>query len=267
MDTADNDVDGLAGQKAYSLKSALRSKIDTDIFWEVLMSGLVDVTGAQCAFVSRSTVDVDYEPASENEQPILASTDLQAVITMSVCSRDGKRVAHIHPNQHWEIEGSFCEDKVILIPHSLPTRHPHMANNFIGTGMEAYLSIPLWQGSTHIGCYGLLWTAEGLQNRPRLSWGYLTTFLSALEDLVQTRVLKDLKAPGDGKFDDVPLCCKLSFRPYAHIISHELRTPLQGVVGMLDSVHGSLTELCQANSCLGAVIKPVLQDIETGQGG
>lgn len=276
MDHFDIDAEGKAAKKTWELKEALRRHTASKEFWEVLMSGMVDVTGALCAFVSRR---IPKEKYSKGNNP----TEFESMLAHAFYYDDRKGPPRIHQHQEYEADHQLTQEKVVLIPHSLNNLYPKMSTlvSMSPVTTEAYLAIPLWQGDICFAQMGLLWTKDGLQKKPPLSWGYLTTFLLGLEEAVQKRLATDIStphpdiAPHTPKFSlrskipqaGVPHCCKISLKPYARNVSHELRTPMQGVIGTLDLLHGSILEL--SNLCTpqpSSIIESMLQNVELAQG-
>ncbi|KAF8463266.1 hypothetical protein BDZ91DRAFT_796409 [Kalaharituber pfeilii] len=270
------DAEERMARQIWELKNVLRSKAVSVDFWQILLEGLVEITGAQCSYVSRRAPDettnilgLDDHPG---EEPKGAGT--QRMVAIASYQDDGKGKTRIYHCQEYVSEHSLTQDQVILIPHSLSNGFPIMANAFSLDMMpyDAILSVPISHGTEHIGQMGILWTRDGLKSRASLTWGCIKMFLHALEDLVQLQVVnliaeeQSTTVPEKLPETEVPHCCKMSFKPYARSVSHELRTPMQGVVGMLDLIQSSIKDLAHADGAKrSAIIQSMAANIEVAQ--
>ncbi|KAF8453941.1 hypothetical protein BGX38DRAFT_1141233 [Terfezia claveryi] len=270
------DAEEKAARQIWELKALLRNKANSAEFWRILVEGMVEITGAQSSFVARQIQDdVDNSPLEDHPcvDPKCAGT--QKMLAIASCLDDGRGKRKIYHLQEYVTEHSLVQDKVILIPHSLTEKHPIMKNilslDFIP--YEAMLCVPLSHDTETITQMGLLWTREGLRSKPPMTWGCITIILHALEDLVQSHLVKQLAAeqatttPGELPNTGFPHCCKMSFKPYARNVSHELRTPMQGVVGMLDLIQASIKDLAAATKpyTRKSIVKSLLENIEVAQ--
>ena len=271
------DAEDKAARQVWELKAQLRSKANSAEFWPILVEGIVEITGAQSSFVSRRKQDdLDNSPTEDHPcaDPKCAGT--QKMLAIASCLDDGRGKRKIYHLQEYVIEHSLAQEKVILIPQSLTEKHPIMKNipSLDPIPYEAMLCVPLSHGTESMTQMGLLWTREGLRSRPSMTWGCITMILHALEDLVQSHLVKQLAAeqatttPGELPNTGFPHCCKMSFKPYARNVSHELRTPMQGVVGMLDLIQASIKDLAAATKphAPKSIVKSLLENIEVAQG-
>jgi len=271
------DAEEKAAREIWELKTVLRSKAASDDFWQILVEGMVEITGAQSSFVARRIQDdVDNAPTEDHPCVDPKCTGTQKMLAIASCLDDGRGKRKIYHLQEYVTEHSLAQEKVILIPHSLTEKHPIMKNilslDFIP--YEAMLCVPLSYGTESMTQMGLLWTREGLHSRPPMTWGCITMILHALEDLVQSHLVNQLAAeqatttPGELPDAEFPHCCKISFKPYARNVSHELRTPMQGVVGMLDLIQASIKDLAAATKThtRRSIVKSLLENIEVAQG-
>lgn len=270
------DAEEKAAQQIWELKTVLRSKAASADFWQILVEGMAEITGAQSSFVARRIQD-DEETSSTEIHPCVdpTCTGTQKMLAIASCLDDGRGKRKIYHQQEYVTEHSLAQEQVILIPHSLAEKHPIMKNilslDFIP--YEAMLCVPLSHGAEYMTQMGLLWTKDGLRSRPPMTWGCITMILHALEDLVQSHLDNELaaeqatKTPGETSDSECPQCCKISFKQNARNVSHELRTPMQGVVGMLDLIQASITDLATAAAAKRtAIIKSLLESIEVAQG-
>ena len=274
--TAALDAEERAARQIWELKTVLRSKAASADFWQILVEGMVEITGAQSSFVARRIQD-DMENSTAKDHPCVdpKCTGTQKMLAIASCLDDGRGRRKIYHLQEYVTEHSLAQEKVILITNSLVDKHPIMGEilSFDFIPFEAMLCVPLSHGTECMTQMGLLWTKEGLRSRPPMSWGCITMILHALEDLVQSHLINQLaseqatKAPGKVPETEFPHCCKISFKPYSRNVSHELRTPMQGVVGMLDLIQASIKDLLvHTTGAKRGTIVNILESIEVAQG-
>ena len=141
--------------------------------------------------------------------------------------------------------------------------------------VESYLGIPLWSQGKCFGHLGCFWTLKGLERR-KLSWSFIEVALHALEDMVAERIV-DVRQSFEKQEDDTKTAAVIpqsvvtaaqSLKPYARSLSHELRTPMQGVVGMLEIMHATVSEALESppNEDIKNIFKSLRDNIEIVQG-
>lgn len=239
--------------------TGLKHKLQTlqgEDFWGTLMRGMADITGAQYAFVAKRILKSDTITPVEMP-PLGQEGSCLMGLAYFVRHHDGTEAMF----RDIQYKGYKCpcahmrHDKTLMIPERL---HEMFHDNPNGPAMpieeEAYLAIPLFTESKCYGHVGVMWSKQGLDTRPGLSWAFLEMFMKTLEDLITWRILQKPGNPGDLSHrpwnpfmgnvvlnEDVTP--QQTIRPAARNLSHELRTPLQGVVGMLDVMLASLDSI------------------------
>ncbi|WEW61263.1 hypothetical protein PRK78_006753 [Emydomyces testavorans] len=246
-------------ERLVALKNELR-EADSETFWIRLMEGLTAICHAQCAFVAKKAQteaeDTDVEMLSLDERN-------SSLLGVAVYYDDGKSVHAMHRDYKylaWDIPcTSMNHDKACLIPEGLSSVVGKDVDR-LPFPVEAYLAVPLSSSGKCSAHVGMLWTAEGLQNRD-VSWPYLEMILHSLEDLILQQIdvvdgYKNAVQPQrweelDNRLQGKPqktvvnqniFMAAPAFKPYARSLSHELRTPMQGVVGMLDIMHATVQD-------------------------
>lgn len=269
-------------EKTVQLKHRLRG-VSTYDFWQLLLEGVTEVTGAQYGFVAKRVTHGDGDSAVE--MPPIGEPG-SCLMGLAFYFNDPKGNSCFYRDYKYEVYGCPCQwmrhDRVLLIPDGLTALTPDNPNtqNF-PIPAEGYLAVPLFHEGKCFAHFGCLWTADGLKERPKLSWGMLEMFLHALEDQVGARVLEGLGiGDQETKSSVIPqnmavggVVVKHSLRPYARRLSHELRTPMQGVVGMLDVMYASVVEATHPDrwrwpdlAQLKEVIEGLRASIEVAQG-
>lgn len=271
---AEND----ANEKLIELKSRLRDASTTD-FWRILMEGMTDIADAQFAFVTKRLL-VDDDKAAVEMPPV--GEPGSCLVVEAYYYNDGHGKCDLIRNLSFNAYGAPCghmrHDKVFLIPERLNDFITHNPNE-LPFPAEAYMAVPFFAEGKCFAHFGFMWSLDGLRRR-RLSWGYLETFMHALEDLVMERMLsgrgfgkKEVALqPAAGTGRVIPheaVLASQSLKPYARSLSHELRTPMQGVVGMLDVMHATVQEAAdaQGNPQLRQIFDSLRENIEMLQGG
>ncbi|KAI5805372.1 hypothetical protein DFH27DRAFT_368742 [Peziza echinospora] len=256
-----------AARQIWELKTVMRSKATSEEFYQVLVEGLVEISGAQAAFVSRC-VPEDDKSQFDSEKVI---RDTEPMVAIAYYFDDGIQKPRVFRNYEYETCSALNQDRVVLITNSLSERYPLLPDVDPLERNEAYLSVPIWVEGECYAHMGLVWTEGRIKSKPMLSWGFLTMFLHALEDMVQNYILTEIASldakstPGDSD-PEVPHCCKISLKPYARNVSHELRTPMQGVVGTLDLLHLILSDICTTYPSLPfKLVNAMLENIEIAQ--
>ena len=262
-----------ASEQIVKLKTRLRA-CDAEQFWTVLMEGMTEVAGAQYGFVAKRILVDDANAAVE--MPALGEPG-SCLMGMAFYFNDGHGKKGLFRDYKYLAYGAPCahmrHDKVFLIPEKLGQFVPEDVNSFPFQA-EAYLGVPLFAGGKCFAHFGMMWTAEATATR-QLSWTFLELFLHSLEDLLLLRILQ-----GDSFVKDQPsgpsaqvipkeaVTAAQSLRPYARSLSHELRTPMQGVVGMLDMMHATVQEACEAETsdARKSVFENLRENIEVVQG-
>lgn len=239
-------------EKSVQLKQRLRN-VTTYDFWQLLMEGMCEITGSQYAFVAKRVLHDDENATVE--MPHIGEPG-SCLMGLAFYFNDQKGQSGLYRDYKYQVYGCPCQwmrhDRVLLIPDGLTTLTPNNPNEQgFPLPAEGYLAVPLFHQGKCFAHFGCLWTADGLKERPKLSWGMLEMFLHALEDQVAARVLEGLGLGSkENKSNVIPqnlvtggMAVKHSLRPYARRLSHELRTPMQGVVGMLDVMYASVLEV------------------------
>ena len=267
-------------EKTVQLKHRLRG-VTTYDFWQLLMEGMTEITGSQYAFVAKRVLYDDEDKAVEIP---LIGEPASCLMGLAFYFDDHKGTSVLYRDYKYHTYGCPCQwmrhDRVLLIPDGLTALTP---DNPSAQGFpipaEGYLAVPLFHEGKCYAHFGCMWTANGLKERPKLSWALLEMFLHALEDQVGARVLEGLGL-GKPKSNVIPqnlvsgrVAVKHSLRPYARRLSHELRTPMQGVVGMLDVMYASVVEATHPDrwrwpdlAHLKEVIEGLRASIEVAQG-
>jgi hypothetical protein len=264
-----------AGRGLFELKARLRIA-STDDFWQMLVEGMAEITGAQIAFVSKRAPGGDLDYLSDKPQ-FRASSSLY--MALAYYYNDGYGKSDSIRNMKYEATfGTPCDymrhNKVLIIPERFgEVMTPHEFH--LPFPVEASLTVPLFSEGKCFGHFGMMWSPEGARNR-KLSWSGLEFFMYALEDLVSSRMLAaeglTSKAPdmesSENSFSRGTTTTNQSLKPYARSLSHELRTPMQGVVGMLDVMHATVQEEAegQPDRQVREVFQNLKENIEIVQG-
>ncbi|KAF8536196.1 hypothetical protein BDD12DRAFT_918435 [Trichophaea hybrida] len=238
-------------ERLVQLKRRLRN-VTTYDFWQVLMEGMTEVTGSQYAFVAKRVLYADDGTAVE--MPPIGEPG-SCLMGLAFYFNDRKGKSCLFRDYKYQVYGCPCQwmrhDRVLLIPDGLTVLTPDNPNaQGFPIPAEGYLAIPLFHDGNCFAHFGCLWTADGLKERPKLTWGMVEMFLHALEDQVAARIMEGLGLGNNKAKNEVlpqnlvtgAVAVKHSLRPYARRLSHELRTPMQGVVGMLDVMYASVLE-------------------------
>lgn len=269
-------------EKTVQLKHRLRG-VTTFDFWQLLMEGITEITGSQYGFVAKRVLYDDEDAAVE--MPAIGEPG-SCLMGLAFYFNDHKGNSGLYRDYKYQVYGCPCQwmrhDRVLLIPDGLTALTPDNPNaQGFPIPAEGYLAVPLFHEGKCYAHFGCLWTADGLKERPKLSWAMLEMFLHALEDEVGARVLEGLGLGGkETKSSVIPqnmvsggVAVKHSLRPYARRLSHELRTPMQGVVGMLDVMYASVVEATHPDrwrwpdlAHLKEVIEGLRASIEVAQG-
>ncbi|KAK4905636.1 hypothetical protein LTR66_017793, partial [Elasticomyces elasticus] len=141
---------------------------------------------------------------------------------------------------------------------------------------EAYLGVPLFAEGKCYAHFGMMWTKEGFETGPQLSWGFMEMFMHSIEDLISAKLLagqgfaKTKEAMQAGPPKVIPqsaITATQSLKLYARSLSHELRTPMQGVVGMLDLMYATVQEQIEGSSSISTrkVFQALKDSIEVVQ--
>ncbi|EWC44625.1 hypothetical protein DRE_06614 [Drechslerella stenobrocha 248] len=249
-------ADELRARHRISILKLRLHMLQGEEFWKALMTGMTDITGSQYTFVAKRILKGDAKSAVEYP-PLGEEGSCLMGLAYYVRSHDGSD----HLFKDIQYKGYKCpcahmkHDRVLVIPDGLPTLFPDNPNSqSLPIPAEAYLAIPLFTDGKCYGHVGMMWSKQGLDARPGLSWAFLEIFLKSLEDLLTWRILEKPGNPSDSSskpwhpfmgnvvlHEDVSQ--QQTIRPAARNLSHELRTPLQGVVGMLDVMLASLDNL------------------------
>ncbi|KAF2810349.1 uncharacterized protein BDZ99DRAFT_309890 [Mytilinidion resinicola] len=241
-------------EQLVQFKTNLR-KATTDEFWPLLTEGLTDITSAQYGFVSkRILVDdmhsaVEMPPIGEPGACLMgAAFYINDGHGFKTHLKDFKYHAYSCPCAYMK------HDKVFIIPERLNEFIVDNPNDLKVAG-EAYMGIPLFADGKCFAHFGVMWSPEGAANRT-LGWGYLEMLFHSLEDIILDRVLQrdgfarpppsppseTAEIPTPRVLPHEAISIAQSLKPYARSLSHELRTPMQGVVGMLDVMHATVTD-------------------------
>ena len=245
-----------------------------DEFWTMMMEGITSLTGAQYAFVAKRILVDDQDSAIE--MPPIGEPG-SCLMAIAFFYNDGHGMTAHHRDYKYSAYGAPCgnmrHDKVFMVPKGLPGFVKDDPHRYV-VPLEAYLGIPLFSEGKCFAHFGVMWSAEGLENR-NLSWGFVEMLLHSLEDLIEYRLVRGQsfaksldgqKPPGVIPQDAITVA--QSLKPYARSLSHELRTPMQGVVGMLDIMHATVQESLEAHPdpAVRKVYKTLRDNIEVVQG-
>ncbi|KAG0134816.1 hypothetical protein HOY82DRAFT_480893 [Tuber indicum] len=238
------DSKGLEG--TFNLKQKLRSATTFD-FWQILMEGMTEIMGAQYAFVAKRVLEDDEYTAVE--MPEFGERG-SCLMGLAFYFTDHKGSSGSYRDFKYKVYGCPCQwmkhDKVLLIPEGLKALTPDNPNaEAFPILPEGYLAVPLFHKGKCFAHMGVMWTEEGLKERPPISWAMLEMFLHTLEDQVTARILEGEGFGPKMENEVIPneaVASRQSLKPYARSLSHELRTPMQGVVGMLDVMYASVLE-------------------------
>lgn len=239
-----------ATEQLVMLKRRLREASTYD-FWKVLMEGMTVITGAQYGFVAKRILVDDQNSAVE--MPEIGQPG-SCLLGVAFYYNDGHEICNLHRDYKYLAYGAPCSnmkhDKVFLIPNGLQDFITNNPNKF-PFPTEAYIGVPLWAEGKCFAHFGMMWTVSGLKER-RLGWGFVEMLLHSLEDIIKDRLVE---GQGFVKEGDPTQNAKIipheavtaaqSLKPYARSLSHELRTPMQGVVGMSDVMHATVSDLLE----------------------
>ncbi|KAI5783539.1 hypothetical protein EDC01DRAFT_618621 [Geopyxis carbonaria] len=256
-------------------------KATTFDFWQILMEEITEITGCQYAFVAKRVLYDDERTAVE--MPLYGDPG-SCLMGLAFYYNNHKGQTGLFRDYKYNVYGCPCQwmrnDRVLLIPKGLAALTPNNPNaaNFPEPA-EGYLAVPLFQDGKCYAHFGCMWSAGGLEDRPKVSWGMLEMFLHSLEDLVGARIIEGLGLGDTPASDEKPevipqnmvvgsvatrsVDMRPSLRPYARRLSHELRTPMQGVVGMLDVMYANVIETITSFDWELPSTKPIL-DVCTG---
>ncbi|KAH0560069.1 hypothetical protein GP486_003415 [Trichoglossum hirsutum] len=255
-----------AGRGLFELKTKLR-RANTDDFWQILVEGMAEITGAQIAFVSKRVPGADLDYLSDRPQFRESGALYMA---LAYYYNDGYGKSDSIQNMKYEATfGTPCDymrhNKVLIIPERFgEVMTPDEYH--LPFPVEASLTVPLFSEEKCSGHFGIMWSSEGARNR-KLSWSNLEFFMYALDDLVSSRMLateglpskaSDMESSGTSSRE--PTTINQSLKPYARSLSHELRTPMQGVVGMLDVMHATVQE--EAEGQLDRQVREVFRHLK-----
>lgn len=267
------DVESNCLEQTYNLKERLRASTTFD-FWQILMEGMSEIMGAQYSFVAKRVIFEDENAAVE--MPPFGQPG-SCLMGLAFYFNDHKGRSGLYRDYKYQVYGCPCQwmrhDKVLIIPDGLTTLTPSNPNSAAMPILpEGYLAVPLFQEGKCFAHFGVMWTADGLKERPQLGWGMLEMFLHALEDQVTVRMLEG-KGFTERPNEVIPaqaVASRQSFRPYARSLSHELRTPMQGVVGMLDVMYASVLEATEWEvgdmKQIRNMVESLRESIEVAQG-
>lgn len=267
------DVESNCLEQTYNLKAKLRASTTFD-FWQILMEGMSEIMGAQYSFVAKRVLYDDENAAVE--MPPFGQPG-SCLMGLAFYFNDHKGQSGLYRDYKYQVYGCPCQwmrhDKVLIIPDGLTTLTPSNPNSAAMPILpEGYLAVPLFQEGKCFAHFGVMWTADGLKERPQLGWGMLEMFLHALEDQVTIRMLEG-KGFTERPNEVIPaqvVASRQSFRPYARSLSHELRTPMQGVVGMLDVMYASVLEATEWEigdmKQIRNMVESLRESIEVAQG-
>ncbi|KAF2842773.1 sensor protein rcsC [Patellaria atrata CBS 101060] len=264
-----------AAEKLIELKQRLRTTTTED-FWEVVVEGLTDLAGAQLAFVSKRILADDEDSAVE--MPPIGHPG-SCLLGVAMYANDGTTggVKKTMKNIKYHAYSCPCaymkHDKVFIIPEMLDqfvTENP----NVLPFKGESYIGIPLFADGKCFAHFGVMWSVEGARKRT-LGWGYIEMMFHALEDVILERLLSGDVFPRPDALSKDPsrvipheaISAAQSLKPYARSLSHELRTPMQGIVGMLDVMHGTVQEAAEGlkDARLRKVFETLKENIEIVQ--
>ena len=240
-----------ATEQLVLLKGQLRQASTFD-FWKLLMEGMTTITGAQYGFVAKRILVDDQNSAVEMPQ---IGQPGSCLLGVAFYYNDGHKLCNLHRDYKYLAYGAPCSnmkhDKVFLIPDRLQDFITNNPNKF-PFPTEAYIGVPLYAEGKCFAHFGMMWTVDGLAGL-RLGWGFVEMLLHSLEDVIRERLVEGQSFVKEG---DPTRTAKViphdavttaqSLKPYARSLSHELRTPMQGVVGMSDVMHATVSELLEA---------------------
>ncbi|RDL36815.1 HHK17, histidine kinase-group VII protein [Venustampulla echinocandica] len=242
-----------AAEGLVNLKSRLKNASTHD-FWGILVKGMCDIIGSQCAFVSKRML-VD-DPDTGIEMPPLGEPG-SCLMAIAFYVDNGAGVKELYRDYQYHAYGSPCahmrHDKVFLIPERMTEFLPNNPIVMPWKQSEAFIGVPLFSEGKCFAHFGLIWSLEGAVKK-KLSWGYIEMFMHSLEDMILQRILEDRGLEKEPRRDPTPandtpvsgFTPPLSLQPYARSLSHELRTPMQGVVGMLDIMYATVLDAISA---------------------
>lgn len=217
-----------------------------------MVEGMTATMGAQYAFVAKRVLYSDDDAAVE--MPPLGEPG-SCLMGLAFYFNDHNGRSKLVRDYKYKVYGCPCQwmrhNKVLVIPSGLSNLTPDNPNaSALPIPPEGYLAVPLYHAGQCFAHFGVMFTAEALENR-KLGWGMMEMFLHTLEDQVCERIING-QGPRVGmppESDVIPQQKATisppgisSMRPYARRLSHELRTPMQGVVGMLDVMYASVLE-------------------------
>lgn len=262
-----------AVEQLVELKKRL-TEASTYDFWSLLMEGMTKITGAQYGFVAKRILVDDQKSAVE--MPPIGEPG-SCLLGVAFYYDDGQQLRSLHRDYKYLAYGAPCHhmkhDKVFLIPKGMPEFITNNPNAF-PFPTEAYLGVPLFAEGKCFAHFGMMWTAQGLENLD-LGWAYIEMLLHSLEDMILQRLVegqsfaKTSEASRPSKvIPTEAVTAAQSLKPYARSLSHELRTPMQGVVGMLDVMHATVQESLegQPDPTIRRVLKTLRENIEVVQG-
>jgi hypothetical protein len=266
-------------EELVTLKANLR-KAHGDDFWPLLTEGMANITHAQYAFVSKRILVDDMNSAVE--LPPIGEPGA-CLMGAAFYIDDGAGFKTHLKNFKYHAYSCPCaymrHDKIFIIPEKLNDFIVDNPNHLKVAG-EAYLGIPLFAEGKCFAHYGVMWSPEGAPKRT-LGWGYLEMLFHSLEDIILDRVLQKngFAKPPPSPPSDTPeapaprvlthdaISIAQSLKPYARSLSHELRTPMQGVVGMLDVMHATVTDRPLDDSKqIRRMLEELKENIEAVQG-
>lgn len=251
--------------------------LPTKEFWVELMEGITQITGSQYALAVKRILADDHD--APVEMPELGEPG-QCFLATAFFYNDGKiHRQHVRDYKYFAYTGPCSHmkhDKVFIVPAAM--------GPFIGESIhlfafpvDTYIGMPLFAPSGEcIGHFGAIWSEAGMKER-RLSWGFVEMALHALEDITCKRLLegqsfkRNPSVATQEPSQVIPtsvVTAAQSLKPYARSLSHELRTPMQGVVGMLDIMHATVSETLETpmKPDVARVFKMLRENIEMVQG-
>lgn len=263
-----------ASEKLIELKNRLKDATTHD-FWGILMEEMCDIMNAQCGFVAKRILVDDENTAVE--MPKLGEPG-SCLLGVALYLNDGHDVKNMYRDYRYHAYGSPCEhmkhDKVLVIPERMAEFIPNNPNKFPWDKSDAFIGVPLFSEGKCFAHFGMIWSTEGSAKR-QLSWSFIEMFLHSLEDMITRRLVegrgfaKETSAEIPARV--IPLdaiTASQSLKPYARSLSHELRTPMQGVIGMLDIMHSTVTDAMatQRNEIVRDIFQELKANIEMVQG-
>ena len=232
------------------LKHQLRESTTFD-FWRMLMEGMTAMTGAQYGFVAKRILVDDSNSAVE--MPGIGEPG-SCLLGVAFYYNDGHEICNLHRDYKYLAYGAPCSnmkhDKVFLIPNGLQDFITNNPNNF-PFPTEAYIGVPLFAEGKCFAHFGMMWTIDGVK-KLQLGWGFIEMLLHSLEDVIKDRLVDGQSFVKEGDpttnarvIPHEAVTAAQSLKPYARSLSHELRTPMQGVVGMSDVMHATVSDLLE----------------------